>query len=416
MVDKGDQVERTMSWKPDPRMSERQAEKEVQKIALEFEEKCRNTWNSSTMKFKTLAEKWFEEYGEMNLRHTSLERMKQLRERLYPVFGHIAVGKINTFQIQSFINDLSKNGKNFRNGKPLSRKTIVHHLSLISDVFTYAIRMGMVTDNPCSRVVVPKGEAKEKEIYSIEEMGELLRLLETVPLKYRCFFVLAAYSGFRKSELLGLEWKDIDWESGLISVRRTSNYTKATGIYTDTTKTKKSQRTQRLPDTVMSILKALKAEQDEERMRLGNKWVETDRLFVKWNGEPINTRTHDGWFREFCKDHDFKFCTIHSFRHFYASALINANVDVATVSSAMGHSVIGTTTNIYTHVFEEANARAADAITSVLDFSKKEKKEEKSDEPTKIHVVRKVEHIKPSGVLKIKKKKPPKDTPRAGKI
>lgn len=76
----------------------------------------------------------------------------------------------------------------------------------------------------------------------------------------------------------------------------------------------------------------------------------------------------------------------------------------------------GTTTNIYTHVFEEANARAADAITSVLDFSKKEKKEEKSDEPTKIHVVRKVEHIKPSGVLKIKKKKPPKDTPRSGKI
>ena len=126
----------------------------------------------------------------MNLRHTSLERMKQLRERVYPVFGHIAVGKINTFQIQSFINGLSKNGKNFRNGKPLSRKTIVHHLCLISDVFTYAIRMGMVTDNPCSRVVVPKGEAKEKEIYSIEEMGELLRLLETAPLKYRCFLFL----------------------------------------------------------------------------------------------------------------------------------------------------------------------------------------------------------------------------------
>ena len=92
--------------------------------------------------------------------------------------------------------------------------------------------MGMVTDNPCSRVVVPKGEAKEKEIYSIEEMGTLLKLLESAPLKYRAFFVLAAYSGFRKGELLGLEWKDIDWENSLISVRRTSNYTKAKGIYT----------------------------------------------------------------------------------------------------------------------------------------------------------------------------------------
>lgn len=104
------------------------------------------------------------------------------------------------------------------------------------------------------------------------------------------------------------------------------------------------------------------------------------------------------------------------FGHFYASALINANVDVATVSSAMGHSVIGTTTNIYTHVFEEANARAADVITSVLDFSKKDEKKEKSDETSKIHVIRKVDHIKPSNVLKIKKKKPPKDTPRPGKI
>lgn len=159
----------------------------------------------------------------------------------------------------------------------------------------------------------------------------------------------------------------------MISVRRTSNYTKATGIYTDTTKTKKSQRTQRLPDTVMSILKALKAEQDEERMRLGNKWVETDRLFVKWNGEPINTRTHDGWFREFCKDHDFKFCTIHSFRHLHASLLINAGVDVVAVSGDLGHSQVSTTTNIYCHMFQEAQARTSQAIADALIFDKKEK-------------------------------------------
>ena len=89
---------------------------------------------------------------------------------------------------------------------------------------------------------------------------------------------------------------------------------------------------------------------------------------------------------------------------------------MVTVSGTLWHCNSGTTTNIYTHAFQEANARAADAITSVLDFSKKDEKKEKSDETSKIHVIRKVDHIKPSNVLKIKKKKPPKDTPRPGKI
>ena len=343
-------------------MTEKQAEKEVQRVAMEFEERCKNCWNSSHIKFKALAEEWFTEYAELNLRNTSLERMKQLTVRVYPALGHLSIDKIRTVHIQDFVNYLAREAKNLKTGKPLARKTVVHHLSFISDVFSYAVRMGMVRDNPCSRVVVPKGESKEKEIYSIQEMSELLSMLESAPLKYRAFFVLAAYSGFRKGELLGLEWKDIDWENNLISIRRTSNYTKAKGTYTDTTKTKKSQRSQRFQEHIMTMLKDLKAEQDKERERLGSVWVNSDRLFVKWNGEPINTRTHDGWFREFCQEHNFKFCGIHSFRHFYASALINANVDVATVSSVLGHSVIGTTTNIYTHAFQEASTRAADVL------------------------------------------------------
>ena len=65
------------------------------------------------------------------------------------------------------------------------------------------------------------------------------------------------------------------------------------------------------------------------------------------------------------------------FGHFYASALINEGVDAAAVSGALGHSVISTTTSIYCHVFRQAQARAADAIASVLDFTKKDEKDEK---------------------------------------
>ena len=81
-------------------------------------------------------------------------------------------------------------------------------------------------------------------------------------------------------------------------------------------------------------------------------------------------RMTDFWLKEFCEENNFRFCDIHSLRHFYASALINEGVDAATVSGALGHSTITTTTSIYCHVFNQAQARAGDAIASVLDFKK----------------------------------------------
>ena len=75
--------------------------------------------------------------------------------------------------------------------------------------------------------------------------------------------------------------------------------------------------------------------------------------------------------------------------HFYASALINEGIDVATVSSALGHSAISTTTSIYLHAFQDANARASEAIANVLNFSKKETPPPDSDgREKKIHLIR----------------------------
>ena len=366
----GNQVVQTMTWKPADGMNKKQIEKELQKQAILFEDKCMEGQVTANIKFQDFAEQWFEEYAKLNLRNTSYERMKQLTVRVYPAIGHLRLDKITSRHIQQFINDLALNGKSLKNGRPLSRKTAVHHLSFISDVFSFAVKMEMLTDNPCKRVTVPKGEKKEKDIYILEEVAQLFQLLETAPLKYRTFFTLAIYSGFRRGEMLGLEWKEVDWEHNVISVRRTSNYTASKGIYTDTTKTKKSQRSLKFPQSVMDLLREYKAEQDEERIKLGTKWQDYDRLFVKWDGRPMNNNTPYFWLKEFCEENNFRFCDIHSLRHFYASALINEGVDAATVSGALGHSTITTTTSIYCHVFNQAQARAGDAIASVLDFKK----------------------------------------------
>lgn len=369
----GKQMVQTKTWKPEEGMTPKQIEKEVQRQAVLFEESCKIGQITASVKFEAFAEQWFEEYAKINLRHTSYERMRQLTHRVYPELGHMRLDKITGRHVQQFINNLLLNGKNQRNSKPLSRKTVVHHLSFISDVFSYAVKMGMLCDNPCRVVSLPKGEAKEKNIYTIEEIAKVFELLDgnDVPIKFRTFFKLAVYSGFRRGELLGLEWKDINWENNLISVRRTSNYTADKGIYTDTTKTKKSQRTSKFPDYVMEMLKTLKQEQEVEAERLGNKWHDTDRLFVKWNGEPMHNNTPYFWFKEFCDKNELRFCDIHSMRHLHASLLINAGVDMVAVSGDMGHSCVGTTSNIYCHMFQEAQARSSNAIAAALSFDAK---------------------------------------------
>lgn len=372
----GKQRNQYKSYKPEPGMTKRQIEKEVQRQAILFEEDCKRGQITAAVKFETFAEQWFEEYAKVNLRPTSYARMKQLTKRVYPAIGHKRLDKITARDIQKFITDMLTNGRNLNNGKPLSRKTAVHHLSFISDVFSYAVRMGMLCDNPCRRVFVPKQEQEEKQIYTIEQVKILYENLKSEPMKYQVYLLLSIYSGYRRSEMLGLEWKDIDFEHNLIHVRRTSQYTSEKGIYTDTTKTRKSKRVSKMPASIMNLLRQFKADQDEEARRLGTKWEDYDRLFTKWNGAPMNPQTPFEWLKGYCERIGIPFRNIHSLRHLHASLLIFEGVDVVAVSEDMGHSVIGTTLNLYSHMFQEAKARNCDAISNALSFTNEVNTEE----------------------------------------
>lgn len=372
----GKQRNQYKSYKPEPGMTKRQIEKEVQRQAILFEEDCKRGHITAAVKFETFAEQWFEEYAKVNLRPTSYARMKQLTKRVYPAIGHKRLDKITARDIQKFITDMLTNGRNLNNGKPLSRKTAVHHLSFISDVFSYAVRMGMLCDNPCRRVFVPKQEQEEKQIYTIEQVKILYENLKSEPMKYQVYLLLSIYSGYRRSEMLGLEWKDIDFEHDLIHVRRTSQYTSEKGIYTDTTKTRKSKRVSKMPASIMNLLRQFKAYQNEEARRLGTKWEDYDRLFTKWNGAPMNPQTPFEWLKGYCERIGIPFRNIHSLRHLHASLLIFEGVDVVAVSEDMGHSVVGTTLNLYSHMFQEAKARNCDAISNALSFTNEANTEE----------------------------------------
>lgn len=363
------QVVRTKTWKPAAGMTERQIKTELNRQAVMFEERCLKGIVSTKVKFEQLAEHWFEEYAKTNLKKSSVQRLRGTKKRVYDAFGHIRVDKITRGQVQAFVDDLSKNGKNFLNGKPLSRKTVIHHLNLLSDVFSFAIRNEMIDDNPCRNVVVPKGEKKEKAVYTVEEMKQLFELAEKYgTLDYRAFLTLAVYGGFRCGEIMGLEWKDIDRENCVISIRRTANYTSTDGSYTDIPKTQKSIRSLKLPESVFEVLDELYAEQINRKQQLANKWIDSDRLFVNKFGAPLYKGEPYKWQKKLTTEHGMRFCDIHSLRHFNATILIHSGIEIAAVSSALGHSNISTTANIYCHALQEVQARTGQAISNALNF------------------------------------------------
>lgn len=365
----GKQVTQSMTWKPEAGMTAKQIEKELNRQAVMFEEACQGKQIVNTVKFEAFAEQWFKEYANVKLKEKTVERYRQLTERSYKAIGHIRLDKVTPRNIQNFITSLEKDGINKKTGGKLSPKTIKHYVSFISAIYDYAIKMQMISDNPCKYVTIPNAQQLERDCYTLEEAQHFLELLTEAPTKYQAFFTLAIYGGFRRGEILGLEWKDIDFKTGVISIRRTALYSKNKGHFTDTPKTKGSIRSLKLPESVMLILKRHQNEQFSQRLKLGDQWNETDRLFTTWNGLQMDGATPYSWLKKFCQRHDMRFVNLHSFRHLNASLLINSGVNIRTVSACLGHSQTSTTLNIYAHTFEQANAKAMEAVANALELS-----------------------------------------------
>ena len=194
----------------------------------------------------------------------------------------------------------------------------------------------------------------------------MISKLENEPLHYKAMIILLVYSGMRRSELCGLEWKDIDFKKSIINIERNSIYVKGKGIFTDTTKNRSSMRAIKLPDIVFKLLKEHRAHQNAERLKLGDLWTESDRLFTQWDGKPIHPDSITGWFRAFIRRSGLPDITLHSLRHTNATLLIANGTNIRTVSSRLGHSQTSTTTNIYAHAIRSADAAASEVLDSIL--------------------------------------------------
>ena len=106
--------------------------------------------------------------------------------------------------------------------------------------------------------------------------------------------------------------------------------------------------------------------QDIQRQRVGSKWIETDRIFTKWNGLTLDGTAPGYFFKNFCERTGMGYVCNHSFRHFNASVLISNGIDVKTVQNCLGHSTATTTLQIYAHTFQSAQAAAMEAAAEAL--------------------------------------------------
>lgn len=375
----GKQLFKTKTWKPDRKLTARQAECEAVVQAASFELQVLADHDTAECRkpvaFEELAEEWLvlmERTQELKI--STIVMLKGCRERTYAALGDTLVTDINYRQIQKFILSLAENGVNKQNGKGLSVKSQQHYINFISDVMRYAMKCGIVTASPCTGISVVKTEKKERCPYTLEEEVALLdRLTEKAPLQYQVFFRFMIYCGLRRGEVLGLEWKDIDFDTGLCSIRRTSQYRgMGVGIYTSTPKTKSSCRCLKLPDELLTILRRFKFEQNSSIVRASDLWHPTDRLFTQDNGLPMHPARPYNWLQRFCKRENLPFRALHSFRHAFATEMITSGqIDVKTVSVILGHSEVSTTLNIYTHEVQAVSAQAMDFVTDLIDAKRK---------------------------------------------
>lgn len=178
--------------------------------------------------------------------------------------------------------------------------------------------------------------------------------------------MIALFTGMRRSEVLALRWGRVDLDRKVIQVRKSLEPTKD-GIRFKQPKTKAGRRDVTLPDVLVDILRDYRREQLELRLKLGTGRLQDDTLlFTDIEGAIITPNTLSVAWVNFAKRIGMPEVTFHALRHTHASQLIDAGVDIVTISRRLGHAKPDITLRVYAHMFKKDDGKAAAAINAAL--------------------------------------------------
>lgn len=248
----------------------------------------------------------------------------------------------------------------------LSPKTIQNYHRLLSSIFNSAVKWQLIVANPCDRVDPPKSKRAKIVYLDADEAIHLIELLASAPIYYRTAIIVLLFTGMRRGELLGLEWRDIDFSKSLISISRSQLYLPERGLFEDETKNESSERVIKVSKTVLKALMDLHAWQMEQSFSLSDAWAGSNKVFTGADGDDMRPDTLTNWFRDFIASTDLPPIHLHSLRHTNATLAIANGVAVTTVAGQLGHADASTTTKIYAHAIKSAQAEATDLMENIL--------------------------------------------------
>lgn len=279
-----------------------------------------------------------------------------IRCHLKPKLGRMKLIDLKAMHVQHFYNELFKNGRVDGKGG-LSAKSIRNIHVALHSALEQAVNNDLIIKNPLRGVTLPRQDKKEREALTTEEQKKLVAECFNHPWGTAIFLTL--YTGMRLGEVLGLTWKDIDFEKNSISINkqvgRIKNFDpeakkKTTLSLRNETKTSSSNRKIIVPPMIMEKLAEHKKAQDKHRKRLGKIYNDLNMVFCRENGKIADPKTFSSFFLDTLKKAGLEHKTFHALRHTFTTRAMEANARIEAVSKILGHSNTSITMDVYSHV------------------------------------------------------------------
>lgn len=279
---------------------------------------------------------------------------------LIPALGKTKLAALTPSHVERMLSEKRKEG--------LSPRTVSHIRSILRDALSRAERHGLVGRNVAAIAEPPHVPKSELRVLDPSQAGRLIEHLRSV--RNGAAYTLALGLGLRMGEVLGLRWKDIDFEGGRLSVRQAYQRIGGEGRFVEP-KSATSRRTLPLPLVVAEALKEHRKAQLVERLAAGANWREDlDLVFAGPTGLPMNPSSTTRKLHRMLKELGLPDLPMHGLRHSAASVLIADGTPANVVAELLGHTSVSLTLGTYAQVFEGSKRQAADAIDRLYSGSR----------------------------------------------
>jgi integrase len=235
---------------------------------------------------------------------------------------------------------------------------------LLHTCLAAAVHKSHLEHNPADRADPPSVPHRRPKVWWPDDLQAFLASAQGDRLA--ALWILAATTGMRRAELLGLGWDAVDLDAGRLKVRRTVVLVEGRPVLVDATKTAHGRRAFALDPATVAALKTHRTRQLAERLAWGEGWTDTGLVFTREDGSLIDPRWLTKAFTRKAKAAGLPSLSLHGLRHSYASNALRAGVPVEVVSGRIGHAQISTTLDIYVTTHEAQDADAAERVAAVI--------------------------------------------------